>query len=191
MANTSRPNGFRFAKGLLGNAEGIIRRYKVADRTADTVGNHGDVYVGDPVKISAAGLVLVANTGDTVLGIVVGVGAAPMFGEAGMFDPANLMKQHLLHTETGGYVWVIPAEGALFEVQEATALALVEGQAADLNTAANTAHGSRVTSLSNVEIVTSINADVRIVERQTAPDNDDTITKGRFIVQFVKIVHGI
>lgn len=189
MANTSRPNGFRLAKGLLGNVEGLIRRYVAADRSADTTNNHGDIYVGDPVKISA-GKVLVANSGDTILGVVVGVGAAPMFGEAGMFDPNNLMKQYLSYSETG-YVWVIPAEGMLFEIQETSDLDLVEGSLADINSAAATAHGSRTTSLSSVELTTASNNDVKVVELQTAPDNDGTITKGRFIVKFQTIVNGI
>ena len=190
MPNTSRPNGFRPAKSLVGAPwTALVRRYVAADRSADTTGNHGDIYVGDPVKISA-GKVLPANSGDTVLGVVVGVGVNPMFGEAGMFNPDNLMKQYLGHADSG-YVWVVPAEGMLFEVQETSDLDLVEGSLADTNIAAATAHGSRTTSLSSAELTTAVNNDVRVVELQTAPDNDTTITKGRFLVKFQIILNSI
>lgn len=190
MPNTSRPNGFRPAKHLLGVPWiGLVRRYTAADRSADTTNNHGDIYVGDPVKITA-GKVLPANSGDVVAGVVVGVGTSAMFGEAGMFNPDNLMKQYLGHADSG-YVWVVPVEGMLFEVQETSDLDLVEGSLADTNVAAATSHGSRTTGISSAELTTASNNDVRVVELQTAPDNDTTITKGRFIVKFQNILNGI
>ena len=63
MANVDRANGFKFSKSLLGTApNAMIRLYTASDRSADTTGNHGDIHLGDPVKL-VSGLVLPANSG--------------------------------------------------------------------------------------------------------------------------------
>ena len=185
MANPDRPMGFRFAKTLNGSpVSAMIRKYEAADRSADTTGNHGDIYVGDPVALSS-GKVVVANSGDTILGIAVGTGDSSVMthGEADYFDAGDLSKRYLAYDETG-HVAVIPAEGNLFEVQTAADLDLVIGAAADISSAAATAHGSRVTGLSSVELVASVNADVKVVEHVSAIDNDVTLANARHIVMF-------
>jgi hypothetical protein len=162
MANPDRPSGFRPVKSLTGHPVNMmIRAYQTGDRSSDTTGNHGDIYVGDPVKLSS-GLVLPANSGDTILGVCVGVGTADSdHGDVGMFNPATLERRYLPLADTTGYVWVVPAEGVLFEVQTAADLDLVPGSAADFSTDANEAHGS-----------------------QTTGDNDVTITNARHLVRF-------
>lgn len=189
MANVSRNFGFRPAKSSDGKEwMGLIRFYTAADRSADTTNNHGDIYRGDPVKITS-GLVLPANSGDTVLGVVVSVGTATSTmqnGATGYFNPNNLMQNYAdLATTTGMVVGVIPATDCLFEIEEASDLDLVQGQAADFSTDATEAHGSRTTGLSSVKLVTATHNDVRVVEYQTSPSNDRTITAAKFLVKFL------
>lgn len=183
MANVDRPNGFRPAKTLLGaDWNALVRKYEAADRSADTTNDHGDIGVGDPVKFSS-GKIVPANSGDVIVGVVVGTGAAPMFGDAGMFDPTNLMKQHLTHAEDG-WVWICPSEGVLFEVQSASDLDYFPGSTADITTDANEAHVDRTTSMSTCEITTSSNNDVMVVEVLSTPDNDSTLANARYLVKF-------
>lgn len=187
MANVNRPNGFRPAKSLLGTPwNGLVRYYKAANRSADATGNHGDIYVGDPVKISG-GLVLPANSGDTVIGVAVAIGkGGATFDErqTGYFDPENLMKRYLAYSEDG-VVAVCPAEGVLFEVQTASDLDLVPGSQADITVTAATAHGSRVTGVSTAQLTTDSNHDVEVVENVTTPGNDVTAAYARHLVKFI------
>lgn len=187
MANVDRPNGFRFAKSLTGQApNAMIRYYTAGDRSADTTNNHGDIYLGDPVKL-VSGLVLPANSGDTILGICVGVGKAGAIehGESGYFNADDLSQNYAsLADATGVIVAVMPAEGNLFEVQTAADLDLVQGSLADISTDATEAHGSRTTSRSSCELVTASNNDVKVVENVTTPDNDITLVNARHLVKF-------
>lgn len=190
MANTDRPNGFRPQSVLNGgNWTALVRRYEVSDVSADTTNNHGDIYIGDPVALSS-GKALVANSGDVVLGVVVGIGkAAAEHGEPGPFDPTSLSSANYVpHLETATaslwYVWVVPADGVLFEAQTAADLDLVAGSEADMTTAANTAHGSQTSGISSVELTTDSNSDVIVVENLRTPDNDNTLVNARSIVKF-------
>ena len=185
MANVDRPNGFQFAKSLIGApVQGLLRKYVAADRSADLTGNHGDIYVGDPVTL-VAGEVLVANSGDEVLGVAVGAGTAVSVthGKAGMFQP-EMLERRYLPAAVDGFVWVIPARDTLFEIQSATDLDLVVGQAADHNVTAATAHGSQLTGISNAELVTVVNSDVTVVEIKESPDNDAALANARYFVKF-------
>lgn len=186
MANIDRPTGFRFAKNLTGTpVSAMIRKYQAADRSADTTNDHGDIYIGDPVALSS-GLVVPANSGDTILGVAVAFGATgdTTFGDEGYFNASNLEQRYLPHTATTGIVAVMPAEGNLFEAQTAADLDLVAGSNADISTDAAEAHGSQTTGKSTAELVTSVNADVIVVEDVTTPDNDVTLTNARHLVMF-------
>jgi len=189
MANVDRPNGFRPVKSLVGAPwTGLVREYDAGDRSADTTNNHGDLYIGDPVKLSS-GAVLPANSGDTILGVVVGVGKTTnSFGVTRFFDPDNLGKRYLAYDESG-VVAVVPAEGVLFEAQTATDLDLVAGSQADFSTDATEAHGDRTSGQSSAEIVTASNNDLEVVEDNTAPDNDTTLANARHYVQFLTTQH--
>lgn len=191
MANADRPNGFRPVKSLLGAPmSALIRKYTAGDRSSDTTNNHGDIYLGDPVKLSS-GLVLPANSGDTILGVVVGVGEDSVdMGKQGPFNADNLEKRYLGHADSGE-VWVVPAEGVLFEVQSASDLDLVVGDQADITTDATEAHGSRTTGISSVELTTDSNSDVEVVEIPDRPDNDPTLANARYYVQFVTTQHAL
>ena len=185
MANVDRPVGFRFAKSLSGTpVAAMIRKYTAADRSADTTNNHGDIYVGDPVALSS-GAVVPANSGDTILGVAVAVGkdGDTTFGDEGYFNASSLETRHLAYDEDG-IVAVIPAEGNLFEVQTASDLDLAIGAAADISTDAAEAHGSRSTGKSSCELVASTNADVKVVENVTSPDNDVTLANAKHLVMF-------
>ncbi len=88
MANPDKPRGFKFAQTLDGSAAvGMARKLTVAAR-ADSGGDpdHGDIYIGDPVKVSIAGVVTVANSGDVIYGVVMGVGIDNIdHGPTGMY----------------------------------------------------------------------------------------------------------
>lgn len=184
MANVSRSTGFRPVKSLLGSPwNGLIRYYTAGTRSSDTTNNHGDIYRGDPVKLSS-GLVLPANSGDTILGVAVAAGTSTTtFGVAGYYNPNNLGQAYLGYSDTG-VVGVVTCEGNLFEVEEASDLDLVIGSAADITNTAAIAHGSRTTGYSSCKITTASNNDVRVVEMVTSPDNDPTATAAKYIVRF-------
>lgn len=190
MANTDRPNGFSFAKTLNGSpATGMIRKYKAADRSSDTANDHGDIYIGDPVTMTSTGVV-VANSGDVILGVAMATGSVEEIehGSENYFNADNL-EQRFLAADKEGYVAVMPANGIVFEVQTATDLDLVPGATADINSASGTAHGSRDTSKSNVELVASSNEDVTVVELVESPDNDPTLANARYLVQFNQVAY--
>lgn len=197
MANTSRSLGFRPVKTLMGFPwTGLVRQYVAADRSASTTNNYGDLYIGDAVKLSS-GKALVANSGDTIDGVVVATGVAnTTFGQTGYFNPNNLAQQYLALTDTG-VVGICPAEGVLFEVQEQSDLDLVPGSLADIcnsagtTMAANVAHGSRTTGQSSEMITTASNNDVMVVEYQTSPDNDSTIINAKYLVRFYKTLNAL
>lgn len=183
MANTDRANGFKASKTLNGSpVSGMLRKFTVAAR-ADATGNHGDIYIGDPIKVSSAGVVTVADSGDIIYGVVAGVGIDNIeHGDTGMFYADNLETRYLPDT-TAGTVWVYPKENTLFEIQSASDLDLTVNSTADITNTAATAHGSQTTSQSSCELTTNANADVTVVELQTAPDNDTTLANARYLVQ--------
>jgi len=192
MANVDRPNGFTPAKSLLGAPwQSMIRKYPMGDASADTTGNHGDVYIGDPVKFSS-GEILAANSGDTIVGVVVGVGdhGGVTHGATGPFNAPSLEQNYIKYSDTSATsaqdVWIVPVNGVLFEVQTASDLDLVPGSTADITNAANTAHGSRTTGKSTCELTTSSNVDVSVVEQVTTPDNDVTAANARHLVKFYR-----
>ncbi len=190
MANIDRARGFRFAKTLSGApVSAMVRKYDAADRSADTTGNHGDIYIGDPLTLVTGG-VRVANSGESVIGVAVAVGNQDDIehGAEGYFNASNLEDRFLAFDENG-QVGVIPATDNLFEIQTSADLDLTIGSQADMTTAAATAHGSRTTSRSTVELAAASNNDVRVVENVEDPQNDITLTNARHLVMFTDIVN--
>ena len=182
MANTDRPNGFKASKTLNGApVSGMLRQLTVAARS-DATGNHGDIYIGDPVKMTAAGVVTVANSGENIYGVCAGIGIDNIeHGGTGMFKADDLETRYLPEL-TAGVIWVYPKENTLFEIQSASDLDLTVGALADHNVAAATAHGTQGTAQSSAELTTFANGDVTVVELQTAPDNDTTLANARYLV---------
>lgn len=189
MANPDRPSGLR-PVGTLGGSpwNARVRRYEAADRSADTTNNHGDIYVGDPVKVSS-GKVLPANSADQIIGVVVAVGKDGSINDGiGPFNPDNLTQRYAPLTDaTGWYVWVVPVNGVIFEVQSASDLDLAVGSPADITLVAATAHGSRTTGLSDVELTTASDNDVYVVNIPLYPDNDPTLANTRYEVAFREV----
>lgn len=196
MANPDRANGFTPVKSLWGAPwTALIRRIQMADASADTSNNHGDIYIGDPIKYSS-GKALAANSGDSILGVCVGVGrvVGDAQNESGMFDPADLERRYADHTLSDTdtiYIYFVPSEGVLFEVQSASDLGNDNPLDAefDFSTDANESHGSRTTSLSSAELVGNANSDVVVVEIPEYPDNDITLTNARYWVRFRNTEH--
>lgn len=194
MANPDRAIGFRPVKSLLGAPwTGHMRRIQVGDASGDTTNAHGNIYIGDPIKYSS-GKALAANSGDAVLGVVVAVGEGLGSENAKLpVFPTNLEKRYILHTDTSAtaeqWVWYVPAEGALFEIQSASDLDLALGAEADFSIDANEAHGSTTTGYSNAELVADSNSDVVVVEIPGYPDNDSTLANTRYHVRFRNTVH--
>lgn len=182
MANIDRPNGFRASKTLNGSPmAGMLRKLTVAAIT-DATANHGDIYIGDVVKMSLAGVVTPADSGEIIYGVVAGVGVDNIeHGDTGMFDADNLEKRYLPHANAG-FVWVYPKENMLFEIQTDGALTLTVGELSDHNMTTVTAHGERDSGVSTLELVDGSNNDVTVVELVTRPDNDNTLTNARVLV---------
>ena len=190
MANPDRDNGLR-PVGTIGASawNGAVRKYQVADRSADTTNSHGHLFIGDPCKLSS-GKVLAANSNDTILGVVVQIGYESSVNDGvGPYNPGDLTAMYApLTVATGYYAWVALADNTVFEIQSASDLDLAVGAPADLNTAANTAHGSTTTGQSTCELTTASNNDVLVVEIPEYPDNDSTLANTRYHVTFVKTV---
>lgn len=190
MANPDRPNGFIPVGTLDGGPwSARVRRYEAADRSSDTTNNHGDIYINDPVALSS-GKVIAANSGAAVIGVCVGVGKESSVNNGvGPYDPTNLNGPSYapLTDASGWYVWVAPADSCIFEVQSDSDLDLVAGSAADINLVAATAHGSRTTGRSNVELTTASDSDVHVVEVKLSENNDPTLANARYLVRFREI----
>ncbi|MEK0326185.1 MAG: hypothetical protein QQN63_10835 [Nitrosopumilus sp.] len=183
MANTDRPNGFKASKTLNGSPVAhMLRKLTVAARS-DSTNDHGDIYIGDPVKVSVAGVVTVADSGDVIYGVCAGVGIDNVdHGDTGMFKADDLETRYLPDA-TAGFIWVYPKENMLFEIQSESDLDLTINAQADINLkGSGAAHGSQTTSQSNVELEADANSDVTVVELQAAPDNDTTLAFARYLV---------
>lgn len=131
--------------------------------------------------MAADGNVELGATNGSFLGVAVGFGAgtAQTHGGRGYFNPDNLGKQYIAAAEAG-IVAVVPVEGVLFEVQSASDLDLNVGDAADIaGSTCNTTTGRSV-----MEITTSVNADVKVVELVSTPNNDLTLANARYLVKF-------
>lgn len=194
MANPNRPRGFRPVKTKSGGPwTGSVRAvYSAAtERSSDTTNNHGDIYIGDPINITSASGVIPANSNVAVSGIAVGFGHASTvhMGAVGTtyvpappFDPSNLTKRYLAYDESGWIYYVEPHD-VLFEIQSNSDLDLKVGSLADTTIVAATAHGSRTTGYSSVELTTASDNDVQVVEIVLSPDNDPTLTNTRYLVE--------
>jgi hypothetical protein len=132
MANTSRISGFRPVKHLNGSAyNGQMNVYSVPSSDATAL------YVGDPVKLAAAGsdatgtkpVVTLAAAGDAVVGIIVGFGVNR--------DDINIAGQKRA-ASTARDVYVADSPDLIFEVETSNGTPT----AADINLNINHAVGS-------------------------------------------------
>jgi hypothetical protein len=160
------------------------------DNSADSTGNHGDIYVGDPIKL-VSGLADIADAADAnIAGVCVAVGQVAdgaANNEAGAFNPDNLTRKYGNLTDSATetiWVYYAPAEDTIFEVQSDADLDEVVGATVQMNVVAATAHGSRTTGLSNVELTTGAGTDVTVIRVPEFPDNDSTLANTRYHVIF-------
>lgn len=196
MANPDRPNGFSPVGTLSGAPwQGMVQRVQMADTSADSTNNHGDIYVGTPIVLSS-GLAIPMDSNDAnCVGVCVAVGkvsAGATNNETGPWDADDLTQKYGNLTESATdtiWIYYAPAEDTIFEVQSDSDLDLAIGDTADITTDAGEAHGSRVTGLSTAEITTSLNADVSVVKIQEYPDNDPTLANTRYQVVFIDPLH--
>lgn len=184
MANTDRPNGFRFVKTLLGSTEPVIRSVGVADGA--------DIFVGDALQLSS-GLAQRLAVEGACLGVAVGFGKKDSMSQKGgnAFNPDDLMTRYYddsANTHTDWVVYYIPAEGNIFEAQvDDTAETGVVGEAYDIVVGS----GSTTTGVSDMEIdgnALTNDGDVVIVEIPDIVGNDHTGAYGRYWVKFVNTV---
>lgn len=184
MANVSRIRGFVPAKSLIGAPwQSLVRQYNAdASKT-------NPIFIGDAVTLDTDGNVIQAVSGGVILGVVVAVGeTTTTFGETGYFNP-NDLGQRFLAAADAGIVGIVPAEAAMFNVfDNGVDLDLNQGAFADLIIPATTAT-QLVTGNSIMALVAAVNNDVKVVERNTAPDNDDAELDAQYIVKFVSTEH--
>lgn len=198
MANPDRASGFTPVGTVSGAPwQALIRRAVMADTSADGTNNHGDIYIGSPIKLNAAGLALPWESADTdAVGVCVGVGYVPAGeaqNEAGMFNAADLEKRYGNLTDSSSMtiqVYYAPAEDTIFEIQTATAITLQLTDYLDVGEIAATSTGSRTTSLSSLELGALGDSDVKIVGLPEYPDNDVALVNARAHVVFANTEFG-
>lgn len=195
MANPDRPRGFKAVRTKSGAPlSGALRMVysPASDRSSDSTNNHGDLYKGDPIQIDTSGVVTFANSNVAVSGVVAGVHKAGtiQFGANGTeantappYNPANLTELYLPY-DSAGWILYYDVQDVLFEIQSASDLDLKVGSLADTTGAAATAHGDRTTGMSNVELTTASDNDVKVVDIARDPDNDTTLANTRYLVEF-------
>lgn len=192
MANPDRPRGLIPRKSKLGGPIPIwFVRSLAADRSSDSTNNHGDIYMFDPINIDTSGVVTPANSNVAVSGVAVGFAelSAFNFGATGsttepgpLLDPTDLTKRYLAYNE-GGWIAYVKPQDAYFEIQSDIDLDLLVGSYADTTLASGTAHGSRTTGYSSIELTTASDNDVKVVEIVKAADNDPTLANTRYLVE--------
>jgi len=164
MANQNAAFGLR-PLGKLGsnvNSEGVTE-YKIAS------GASGNIFSGDPVKMTSAGTILVAAAGDQLLGVFRGCKFTNSSGEI-------IFSAHWPNgTVTSDAVaFVVDDPNALFEVESAATGSVVQtvvGNNADIVYASgSTTDGQSGVTISGTTAATS--AQLRIVGISNDPENN-------------------
>lgn len=176
MANLDAPRGFTPVKMLDGGPwTAQVRTIGPADGA--------DIFIGDLINLES-GLADPAVTTDVaIIGCVVGVGKESQDGSAtGMYDPTNLTTLYYddsASTHTDYVIYYVPVKNLIMQVQTAVDLsASVVGATLDI-TGAN---GSTTTGRSIMEVTTSSNTDVSIVELPNIIGNDLSLINAEIYV---------
>ena len=168
MANQNAAFGLR-PLGKLGsnvNSEGVTE-YKIAS------GASGNIFSGDPVKMTSAGTILVAGAGDQLLGVFRGCKFTNSSGEI-------IFSAHWPNgTVTSDAVaFVVDDPNALFEVESAATGSVVQtvvGNNADIVYASgSTTDGQSGVTISGTTAATY--AQLRIVGISNDPENNTLVT---------------
>lgn len=195
MSTLDRPFGLRPVGTVNGSSwQAKVRLYQ-ADASRTTTNEAGSIFVGDPVKLEADGNVTAAAAGDAILGVAVGVLTIPDGRNGFGFDSnahgnLNLTRTYL-PANTAGWVYVVEdfMGDVLYDVQEDgdSATIAVTDVGANVDLVAPTAHGSTTTGRSLFELdsstVATTSAQMRIVGRIYAPDNDTGAAGCRWLVR--------
>lgn len=180
MANVDTPNGFTFVKTLSGApASGMIRAI---------VPGADDIFIGDPITITAGAAVQMAVEG-VCAGVCVGLGAADAEGNLIPLLPTDGTKKFFdtsADVEANYRILYIPSEDAIFEAQFDDSEDIVIGEAYDLLAT----DGNSTTGRSQMEIngdALTNDGDVVVVEKPTGPNYDQAtgIANKRVWVKFV------
>lgn len=182
MANADRPFGARVAMTGLGAGHSArVTRYPAT----------GELYTGAFVKFDGSGNVVQASSGDTFVGVCVGVGGSTdsqVHGRVGMFDPDDLTNEGSgkLDTDEDGYAWVMDDPNAIFEIQDSGTLNAGSGDNADIT---NEASGNDLSGRSEVELTSDTNSDVVIIRATDRPDNDPSEANAEYMVRINPASH--
>ena len=177
MANVDRPRGFTPVK----HSDGSPYRGEVS---VIGVKDGADIYIGDAITLDT-GLADQFASGDTCLGVVVGIGKRdPNTGWAvSGFNPGNLNEiwyDDSDHTHTDFVAFYVPAEGMVFECQSAIdASAAVKGTVYDVAVTAGSSTGR-----SAMELTTDSNHDLVVYELPQTVGNDPTLINASYYVYF-------
>lgn len=177
MANVDRPFGARVVQGgVTSGYNARTTRYRAADDRSATNG-FGNIYVGDFVTLTAAGVVAPAASGDVILGVAVAVGPTDdvTHGHSGPWN-ADTLEKRFLPFDREGIVDVVDDPNILIEIQEAGDDLDVDdvGSTFDITTTAGEAHGSNLSGESTVELdgSASENDDLILVALVDREDNE-------------------
>ena len=175
MANLDAPRGFTPVKMLDGSSwHGQVRTITPADSA--------DIFIGDLINLES-GLADPAVTTDVdILGCVVGVGKEVDGAAAGAFNPDDLVTTYYDDSSmvnTDYVIYYVPVKNLIMSVQTAVDLrASVDGDTLDITGVA----GSQTTGRSIMEVTTSANTDVTIVELPNIIGNDLTLVNATVYV---------
>lgn len=178
MANVSRIRGFVPAKSLIGAPwQSLVRQYKTDGAQTSAI------FIGDAITLDTDGFVKAAANTDTIVGVAIAIGKeTTTFGETGYFNPDDL-GQRSLAALTVGVIGVVPAEGVVYNVF-VTLDATIDRNIGDENDFLVTA-GDPISGNSNYTLASTTAApSLKIVERNTKPNNDTTIANGEYLVMF-------
>ncbi len=175
MANVDRPNGFKPVKTLSGRPlNGAMRYVGVTDGA--------DLFIGDMLTLTSNLAARSASNDAAFLGVAVGFGKVDADGiPLGPFNPDDLGTRYYddsASTHTEWVVYYIPVDDAVFAVQTNADLDLAVGDVVDIVATA----GSATTGLSAMEIGTSTNADMTVLELPKSPDNDHALANAETLV---------
>lgn len=123
MADNTREYGFRWVRSETGgNEQPYPQRFRVASGYQPQVAatTNVDIHAGDPITLTSAGTVQLANGNETtqsaIWGIAIGFG--PQYDGTAMWPRNKYIGGTAYGTilERQSYIWVVPVVGQIFEI---------------------------------------------------------------------------
>lgn len=168
MANTDAPFGLRPVRSLLGCNYGQVNEYKIASEYAT------NLFIGDPVKMVAAGTIERAAAGDVILGVFMGCryssdSQAVTAADEKKYWPASTVA-------TDAYAYVCDDPYTIFEVQADDDTADIAATDVGANADILVGTGNTRTGISGTELdassIAASAAQLRIVKIVPREQND-------------------